>query len=88
MAAPTATAFLNKSSYSIGETVTLTIDHTDADRMTLTVAGVVTDSQGNSAPWSADAVLDAGQVTFTDTGGKVWTLQSATLNQSVYTTTA
>lgn len=89
MAAPTASATLNKSSYAVGETMTLTVNHTDADRLTLTVSGIVTDSVGNtSTPWSATATIDAGNVTFTQTGGKTWTLQSATLNQSVYTATA
>lgn len=85
MANPTATATLNKASYAVGETMTLTVDHTDADRMTLTVSGVVTDSTGNSASWSATAKLDAGAVSITSTGGKTWTLQSATDNQSVFT---
>jgi hypothetical protein len=88
VANPTASATLNKSSYAVGETMTLTVNHTDADRATLTVAGTVTDSQGNSAPWSATAQLDAGVVTITATGGKTWTLQSATANQSVFTATA
>lgn len=88
MANPTASATLNKSSYAVGEVMTLTVNHTDADRQTITIAGVVSDSQGNSAPWSATADIDAGVVTFTQTGGKTWTLQSATANQSVYTATA
>lgn len=88
MANPTATATLNKSAYAIGETMTLTVDHTDADRMTLTVSGVVTDSNGNTAEWSSTAELDAGMVTITNSGGRTWTLQSATANQSVFTATA
>lgn len=88
MTAPTASATLNKSSYAIGETMTLTVNHTDADRMTFTVSGVVTDSNGNTAPWSSTAELDAGVVTITNSGGKSWELQSATQNQSVYTATA
>jgi len=88
MANPTATASLNKTSYAVGETMTLTVSHTDADRLSLTVSGVVTDSQGNTGAWSATADIDAGAVTFTQTGGKTWTLQSATANQSVYTATA
>jgi len=88
MANPTATASLNKASYAIGEVMTLVVDHTDADRQTLTVSGVVTDSQGNTASWSTTAELDAGVVTITADGGKVWTLQSATANQSVFTATA
>jgi NADPH-dependent ferric siderophore reductase len=88
MANPTASATLNKASYAIGEVITLTVNHTDADRQTLTVSGVVTDSNGNTAPWSATAQLDAGTVSITATGGKTWALQSATANQSVFTTTA
>jgi hypothetical protein len=88
MANPTASATLNKASYAVGETITLTVNHTDADRQTLSIAGTVTDSVGNSANWSATAQIDAGVVAFTQTGGKTWTLQSATANQSVYTTTA
>ena len=88
MANPTASATLNKASYAVGETMTLTVSHTDADRQTLTVSGTVTDSQGNSASWSATAQIDAGAVLITASGGKTWTLQSATDNQSVFTATA
>lgn len=88
MANPTATASLNKTSYSVGETMTLTVTHTDADRQTITVSGTVTDSQGNVGNWSATAKIDAGTVAITTTGGKTWTLQSATDNQSVFTATA
>jgi glycine cleavage system pyridoxal-binding protein P len=88
MALPTASASLNKASYAVGESIVLTINHTDADRQTLVVSGTVTDSVGNTANWSATAKIDAGVVAFTQTGGKVWTLQSATDNQSVYTATA
>jgi hypothetical protein len=88
MPGPTATATLNKTTYAVGEVMTLTVNHTDADRQTLTVSGTVTDSQGNSANWSATANIDAGVVTITQNGGKTWTLQSATANQSVFTATA
>lgn len=88
MANPTATATLNKSTYAVGEQMVLTINHTDADRQTITVSGTVTDSAGNTANWSATAKIDAGVVQFTQTGGKTWTLQSATDNQSVYVATA
>lgn len=88
MANPTATATLNKASYSVGEVMSLTVNHSDADRQTITVSGTVTDSQGNSGSWSTTAEIDAGNVQITQTGGKVWTLQSATPNQSVFTATA
>ena len=85
---PTASATLNKNAYAVGETMTLTVNHTDADRQTITISGTVTDSQGGTATWSTTAQIDAGVVTFTQTGGKTWTLQSATPNQSVFTATA
>lgn len=88
MATPTATATTNKTDYAVGETIVLTINHTDADRQTITIAGTVTDSQGNSGNWSTSFTVDAGNVAFTQSGGKTWTLQSATLNQSVYTAVA
>lgn len=88
MAAPSASATLSPAAPAPGQALTLTINHTDVDRSTLTVAGNVTDSQGNSGPWSATCVIDGGQVNITSTGGKVWTLQSATTNQTVFTTTA
>lgn len=88
MANPTASASLDKASYAVGELMTLTVDHTDADRQTLTLGGVVTDSQGNSAAWSCSAKIDAGVVTITQSGGKTWTLVSASDNQSKFTATA
>ena len=88
MANPTASATLNKASYQVGEQMVLTVSHTDADRQTLTVSGTVTDSQGNSASWSATAQIDAGAVAIAQSGGKTWALQSATDNQSVFTATA
>lgn len=88
MALPTASASLNKSNYAVGETMVLTVNHTDADRQTITVSGTVTDSQGNSANWSATAKIDAGVVTITQSSGKTWVVQSATENQTVFTAVA
>jgi hypothetical protein len=88
MAAPTASASLNKSAYTPGELITLTIDHSDVDRSTLTVSGTVTDSTGAVGNWSATAVIDAGTVAIVNSGGKTWTLQSATSSRSVFTATA
>lgn len=88
--APTASASLNKAEFAPGETMILTINHTDAERQTLTVSGTVTDAQGNtSAMWTASAVIDAGTVNFTQTGGKVWTLMAgSTRDQSRFSATA
>lgn len=88
MADPIATASFANPAPAPGELIVLTIDHTDVDRATLTVAGTVTGSDGASGPWEATCVIDKGEVMWTETGGKVWTLQSATLNRSVFTTTA
>lgn len=89
MATPTATATVNKPTpYAVGETITLTIDHTDADRAVITLAGIVRDASGNTGTWSVDVPIDKGDVEFTSTGGKVWTLQSATRDRSVFTATA
>lgn len=88
MAAPTATATLDKAAYAPGDTIVLTIDHSDLDRYTLTVTGVVTDSQGNQGTWSTAAVVDEGAVQITDDGGKAWVLLSATTSRTVFTATA
>lgn len=88
MSNPTASATTNKTNYAPGETIVLTINHTDADRTTMTISGVVTDSTGGTGNWSTTFTIDAGNVTFTQTGGKTWTLQSATRDQSVFTATA
>lgn len=89
MASPTASASLNKSNYAVGETMVLTVDHSDADRQTITVAGTVTDSQGNVANWSTSAQIDAGVVTITSSGGKTWVLQAgSTAGRSVFNATA
>jgi hypothetical protein len=89
MATPTATATLNKPNFAVGETMVLTVNHADADRQTLTIAGTVTGSDGLVANWSTTATIDAGVVAFTSTGGKTWTLQpGSTLTQSVFTAVA
>lgn len=88
MATPTATATLNKALYAPGETIILTIDHADADRVSFTVSGVVTDSNGNTGEFSASADVDKGDVTITQAGGLVWSVQSETRNRTVFTATA
>ena len=88
MAAPVVTASFDRPAYSPGDLIVLTVDHTDLDRYSLTVSGTVTDSQGNEGTFSAAAVVDEGAVTFTDDGGKVWSVVSATPDRTVFTATA
>jgi len=89
MAAPVVTATLNKSSYAPGESIILTVNHTDPDRQVLNISITVTDSTGATGTATASAVIDgAVTVTPTSTPSRVWTPQSVSANQSVFTTTA
>jgi hypothetical protein len=72
-----------------GGLITLTINHTDADRVLMTVTSTVTDSQGNvSAPGSVNVTIDGGTVNVVSNPARVWTIVAATLNQTVLTATA
>ncbi|MER7892422.1 hypothetical protein AB0C04_06930 [Micromonospora sp. NPDC048909] len=85
MAAPSATASLNASTYSPGDQMTLTVTYSDADTKPLTVTIVVTDAQGNSsAPVRVAAVIDPLTVTVTDDSGRTWTRLSDSGSVAVY----
>ncbi|MGK5674391.1 hypothetical protein ACSNOB_16290 [Micromonospora sp. URMC 106] len=85
MAAPTATASLNASTYSPGDQMTLTVTYGDADTKPVTVTIVVTDAQGNSsAPVKVTAVIDPLTVTVTDSSGRTWTRLSDNGSVAVY----
>ncbi|MER7332200.1 hypothetical protein ACIBTZ_16530 [Micromonospora sp. NPDC049460] len=85
MAAPTATASLNASTYSPGDQMTLTVTYGDADTKPVTVTIVVTDAQGNSsAPVKVTAVIDPLTVTVTDDSGRTWTRLSDNGSVAVY----
>lgn len=88
MAAPVVTATFDKPAYMPGDTIVLTVDHSDLDRYTLAVTGVVTDSQGNQGTFSTSAIVDEGSVQITDDGGKSWQILSATTERTVFTATA
>jgi hypothetical protein len=88
MAAPTVTASLNKTAYAIGETMTLTVTYSDADRKTGTVSVVVTDAEGNqSAPVVSTYVIDPLTIAVTD-AGRTWTKASDSGAVAVFTATA
>ncbi|MDT0529786.1 hypothetical protein RM555_12385 [Micromonospora sp. DSM 115977] len=85
MAAPTATASLNASTYSPGDQMILTVTYGDADTKPVTVTIVVTDAQGNSsAPVKVTAVIDPLTLTVTDDSGRTWTKASDNGSVAVY----
>jgi hypothetical protein len=70
-----------------GSVMTLTVNHSDVDRKVLSTVTTVTDSTGATGVGSpATCVIDgAASVVPVSTPPVVWTLVSATLNQSVFT---
>jgi hypothetical protein len=85
MAAPTATASLNATTYEPGQQMTLTVTYGDADTQPVTVTVVVTDSRGNSsAPVKVTAVIDPLTVTVVDDSGRAWTRVSDNGSVAVY----
>ncbi|TDC39650.1 hypothetical protein E1211_03610 [Micromonospora sp. 15K316] len=85
MAAPTASASLNASTYSPGDQMNLTVTYGDADTRPLTLTIVVTDAAGNSsAPIRVAAVIDPLTVTVTDDSGRTWTRLSDNGAVAVY----
>ncbi|MBX7265818.1 hypothetical protein KIF24_07100 [Micromonospora sp. Llam7] len=85
MAAPTASASLNATSYVPGAQMLLTVTYGDPDNKTLTVSIVVTDAQGNSsAPVKVSPVIDPLTVAVTDDSGRTWTRVSDNGSVAVY----
>ncbi|PZF91618.1 hypothetical protein [Micromonospora deserti] len=85
MAAPTATASLNASTYQAGDPMTLAVRYGDADTRPVTVTIVVTDAQGNSsAPVRVTAVIDPLTLAVTDDSGRTWTRASDNGSVAVY----
>ncbi|MEU4679868.1 hypothetical protein [Micromonospora sp. NPDC023737] len=85
MAAPTASASLNASTYSPGDQMNLTVTYGDTDSRPLTITIVVTDAQGNSsAPVRVAAVIDPLTVTVSDDSGRSWTRLSDNGAVAVY----
>lgn len=70
MAAPTVSASLNKSSFTPGETMTLTVTYADPDSSGGTVTVVVTDEAGHaSAPATVPyTIADTVTVDVADSG--------------------
>lgn len=89
MASPTVSASLDKTTYALGDTATLTVTYADADTQPLTVTITVTDSTGNTSdPVSVTAnITDSVTVTVTDDSGRTWAKKSDTGAIAVYTAT-
>lgn len=88
MATPTVSASLDKPTYQVGDTATLTITYTDDDSKPLSVTITVTDSSGNtSEPVTVTAVVDALTIDVSDDSGREWAKQSDSGTVAVYTTT-
>jgi hypothetical protein len=91
MAAPVVTSqTYGKANYQPGELMTLTVNHTDVDRKTVSTVTTVTDSTGATGVGpAATVVIDgAASVVPVSTPAVAWTLVAATLNQSVFTAPA
>ena len=90
MANPVITSMTAGNPYAApGSLISITINHTDADRVLMTVTSTVTDGQGNtSAPGSVNVTIDGGTVNVTSNPARVWTIAAATLNQTIVTATA
>lgn len=87
-AAVTVSASLDKTSYNVGDTATLTVNYSDPNSSSLSVTVSVADSAGNkSAPVTVAAVIDPAQATVTDTSGRTWTKQSDNGAVAVFTAT-
>lgn len=89
MATPTVTASLNKSTYAVGETMTLTVNYADTDQKNIAVTVTVTDAEGNtSTPVTVPALIDPLTVAVSSTPTRTWTKQSDTGAVAVYTAVA
>ena len=89
MANPVVTSIVaSKPNYAPGELITLTVNHTDADRVPMTVTSTVTDSTGNTGTGTLSIMIDGGNVAVTSVPARVWTIVAATANQTVLTATA
>jgi RPA family protein len=88
VAAPTGTASFSKTGYVPGELITLTVNHSDVDRVALTATVVLTDSTGATGTVTATCVIDPTGVTVTSVPARAWAVSASTLSQTAFTTTA
>lgn len=89
MAAPNATASLDKSAYVTGETMTLTVSYSDADQRAATQTITVEDSAGNDVVITTSAVINPQNLTVTVSDAeRTFTKVSDTGAVAVYTAVA
>lgn len=92
MANPTVSAALNKTTFSPGEQMILTVTYGDADNQTTTHTTTITgtDQDGNAATVQVTrSVVHVDNVTVTVTeSDKTWTKQSDNGSVAVFTATA
>jgi hypothetical protein len=88
MANPTVTASLDKTTYSPGDQMVLTVNYGDTDSKAVKVTVTVEDAEGNkSAPVVVNAVIDPLTVAVTD-ADRTWTKQTDNGATAVYKATA
>jgi uncharacterized protein YfaS (alpha-2-macroglobulin family) len=89
MASPVVKATLDKTTYSPGDKIVLTVTYSDPDSAVQTITVTGTDSSGN--PATATVVLttaDAVTLAVTDTGARTWAKVSDTGSVAVFNSVA
>ncbi len=84
----TVSASLDKPTYKTGDTMTLTVNYSDAATVADTVTATVTDAAGNTQPGTASAIINPDTVSVADTANRTWTKVSDSGSVAVFTATA
>lgn len=89
MPAPTVTASLDRTTYTPGDKMTLTVNYGDTDTQTITITVQATDTTGaTSQPTTVVAVIDPTTLEVTSTPSRTWAKQSDNGTVAVFTATA